>query len=218
MFLLFGGALAGTGLVAFVLVFDGAGSLHSEVAHDPSGRIERAVTWTFSGSGKRVYWNPDGSLDLDRSHHRWLGMRTTGLSQAEIDLYSSSKYHLDDSFWPVKQALDHYLHRGDGLTDGEWKALTTCVRRDRAPDSLSHLLTYAPSRAALGDRTVLPRDPWGRDYLLAIEPDAAAPIRNGVRVTLYTRGSDGVAGGAGDAADFGWVHDWSGERTTSEIP
>jgi hypothetical protein len=217
MFLVAGATVVSLALFA-VFVLDGAGSVHVEVAHYPTGRLEHVLRHVFTGSGTRVYWNADGTLDRERSHHRWFGVPVGGLSRAETDWYSSSQYLLMDSLTPIVVAVGLFVNRMDGLSGDTGWTYSAFARRERAPESLEQVFAYPASREALGDRLVVPKDPWGRDFLLSVEPDPDAPFPDAVQVTVFTRGSDGTPGGMGEAADFGFVHAWSGTWRTSEIP
>ena len=63
------------------------------------------------------------------------------------------------------------------------------------PDSLEQLIEKDASGSSYLDRTTLPQDPWGNEYIY--EPPFGS---QGYR--LYTLGSDGAVGGEGDAQDM----------------
>jgi hypothetical protein len=68
----------------------------------------------------------------------------------------------------------------------------------RYPDTLEPLVSPDTSGATYLGVRVLPKDPWGRDYGYEL----AAPGAKSPRPRVFSLGSDGRAGGTGDAADI----------------
>jgi general secretion pathway protein G len=66
----------------------------------------------------------------------------------------------------------------------------------RFPDSLEVLVTPDPNGHTYLDADVVPKDPWGNEYVLEPAPSGSQKFR------VISYGKDGVPGGEGDDADI----------------
>jgi general secretion pathway protein G len=92
----------------------------------------------------------------------------------------AKKTRVADDLRTLQQAIDIFKYQNGG----------------KLPDSLDRLVEKDDNGVAyLRDRTSVPRDPWGLEYVYQPSP-------NGLTYQLFSYGADGAAGGEGDNEDI----------------
>jgi hypothetical protein len=180
-------------VAVFELVFVGSGTCDRTWRYHSNGTLAEAGDTLWTGrEGNWVRWTNEG----------------------EIDRESSGQYHVGIRYWPVDEDEAHELQTGLHRIQWDLAVLQEAMRvwiRDHGlqyPTALTAVLDEDASRAALRGSNCILRDPWGREYRCAMQPEEHV-------FTLYTYGRDGERGGVDADADYSLTSIW-GKTTFAE--